>query len=162
PRILWVGTDWVVHGLNVSDDGNRVYFADLGSSSSGSGTDGSAGLTILDVSQLQARVKNAKVTVVSHLTWPLVSIPQTPIPVTITTGSPPKPHRFLVEVDEFAKNIQSYDPDGPVVRARTRRDPLRRRQHRVLRGQGDERGVALQTLTALLPRFGRCGLHICC
>ena len=119
PRILWTSQNWVVHGLNVSDDGNRMYFADLGSSASGgSGTDGSAGLTILDVSQVQARAANPQVKVVSHLTWPQVSIPQTPIPVTITSGHPTRPHQFLVEVDEFSRSVFSYNPSDPVGAAR--------------------------------------------
>ena len=118
PLILWTATNWVVHGLNVSDDGTRLYFADLGSSGSSSGTDGSPGLTILDASQVQARRSSPQVSVVSHLTWPQVSIPQTPIPVTITTGAPARPHRFLVEVDEFSKSVFSYNPTDPVGAAR--------------------------------------------
>ena len=77
-----------LHGLNVSDDGNRIYFADIGSQSPTSGTDGSAGLTVLDVSQVQQRVPQSPGRVVSHLTWAHVSIPQTPIPVTITIRQP--------------------------------------------------------------------------
>ena len=118
PSILWVGTDWDVHGLNVSDDGNRLYFADLGHPSGGSSAGDDAGLTILDVSQIQARKSNPQVPVVSHLTWPLVSIPQTPIPVTITSGSPARAHHYLVEVDEFAKKLYPYDPKSPVGAAR--------------------------------------------
>ena len=54
---------------------------------------------------------NPKVTVVSHLSWPEVSIPQTAIPVTING------HRYLVEVDEFARQVSS-DPKQPVGAAR--------------------------------------------
>jgi hypothetical protein len=120
PSIVWSATNWSVHGLNVSPDGNRIYFADLGSTGrfSPSGTDGSAGLTILDVSQVQKRVASPQVKVISHLTWPQVSIPQTPIPVTISTGSPKQPHKFLVEVDEFAKSALSFNADDPVGAAR--------------------------------------------
>src|SRR5437763_1984079 len=118
PSILWLSTNWTVHGLNVSNDGNRIYFADLGSSGSSSSTDGSAGLTVLDVSQIQKRVANPQVKVISHLTWPQVSIPQTPIPVTITTGSPARQHRFLVEVDEYSKSVTSYNPSDAVGAAR--------------------------------------------
>jgi hypothetical protein len=102
PSILWTTTDYSVHGLNVSDDGNRLYFADLGN----------AGLTILDVSQVQQRVPNPSVPVVSHLTWPEVSIPQTDIPVTI--GG----HPYLVEIDEFARGIAAGNPSAPVGAAR--------------------------------------------
>ena len=86
PTPVWISTTHTFHGMNVSDDGNRLYGADLGDS----------GLTILDVSQVQRRVANPSVPVVSHITWPNVSIPQTAIPVTI--GGRP----YLVEIDEYA------------------------------------------------------------
>jgi hypothetical protein len=86
PTPAWISTDFMFHGMNVSDDGNRLYAADLGSDTSG--------LTILDVSQVQQRVPNPQVPVVSHLTWDNVSIPQTAIPITI--GG----HPYLVEIDE--------------------------------------------------------------
>ena len=83
----------------MSDDGKTLYFADLARNGFDNvalaGTD-SRGLTILDVSQIQSRAANPQVTVVSHLTWPQVSTPQTDLPVTIAG------HPYLVEVDEFA------------------------------------------------------------
>jgi hypothetical protein len=121
PVPLFNTTAWSPHGLNVSDDGNRLYIADLGSKGNtlaASGTDGSAGVTILDVSQIQARKASPQVSIISHLTWDNVSIPQTAIPVTITTGTPPSPHRFLVEVDEFSKSTTSYSAADPVGAAR--------------------------------------------
>jgi hypothetical protein len=105
PVPLFVDTRWVGHGLNVSDDGNRLYLADI------AGFDPSAGLTILDVSQVQARVPNPKVPVVSHINWPEVSIPQTNLPVKI--GG----HPYLVEIDEFSRGLSS-DPKMPVGAAR--------------------------------------------
>src|SRR5437764_5683556 len=105
PTILWVGLQWVAHGMNVSDDGNRLYVADIAN------FDPTAGLTILDVSQVQQRKTNPQVRVVSHLSWPEVSIPQTAIPVTIAG------HPYLVEVDEFARQVSS-DPKMPVGAAR--------------------------------------------
>ncbi|MCU1448060.1 MAG: hypothetical protein JWP02_230, partial [Acidimicrobiales bacterium] len=105
PVPIWLGTSWVAHGMNVSDDGNRLYVADIAN------FDPTAGLTILDVTEIQKRVTNPKVTVVSHLSWPEVSIPQTAIPVTING------HRYLVEVDEFARQVSS-DPKQPVGAAR--------------------------------------------
>jgi hypothetical protein len=103
PLPLWTSTDFIVHGLNVSDDGNRLYFADLGSPS---------GLTILDVSQVQRRVANPHVPIVSRLTWDTVSVPQVPIPVRING------HPYLVEVDEFARGVAGSDPKAPVGAAR--------------------------------------------
>ncbi|MGI8610581.1 MAG: LVIVD repeat-containing protein [Candidatus Dormibacteria bacterium] len=72
-----------IHGLSIRDDGNRAYLATR------------AGLIILDTSQVQARVVNPVVPVVSSLTWPTMSTPQITIPVTI------KGHSYLVEIDEF-------------------------------------------------------------
>jgi hypothetical protein len=103
PLPLWTTTDFIVHGLNVSDDGNRLYFADLGTPS---------GVTILDVSQVQQRTPNPQVKIVSRLTWDTVSIPQVPIPVRING------HAFLVEVDEFSRGLAGSDPKSPVGAAR--------------------------------------------
>ena len=72
------------HGLSISNDGNRAYVAGTGS-----------GLHILDTSQVQSRATNAKITEISNLTWPTMSIPQNAIPVTI------KGHPYAVEIDEF-------------------------------------------------------------
>jgi hypothetical protein len=79
----------------------RFYGADTGSDPGRGGTDGSSGLTILDISDIQKRVPNPAIRLVSHLTWKTVRIPQTAIPVTITSGHPARPHKYLVEVDEF-------------------------------------------------------------
>jgi hypothetical protein len=102
PVPIWLGTQWVAHGMNVSDDGNRLYMADIADAGP------NAGLTILDVSQIQKRVPNPQVRVVSHTAWPEVSIPQTDIPVSI--GG----HPYLVEVDEFSR--LNY-PKGPLDRS---------------------------------------------
>ncbi len=72
------------HGLTLSDDGNRAYVAGTGS-----------GLNIVDTSQVQARLPNPTMPLISRLTWPTMSIPQNASPVTI------KGHRYLVEIDEF-------------------------------------------------------------
>jgi hypothetical protein len=79
---LWIG-NYRSHGLNISDDGNRAYVASR------------SGLIILDVSQIQARVKSPQVKVVSTLTWPTMSTPQIATPVTINQ------HPFVIEIDEF-------------------------------------------------------------
>jgi len=95
-----MSTSWTIHGLNVSDSGNRLYAADVGS--------GTKGLLVLDTSQVQARVPNPTVAPVSHLTWPQVSTPQTNLPVTVNG------HRYLVEIDEFGAG----GGNGPVGAAR--------------------------------------------
>jgi len=101
PMPIWIGTQWLGHGLNISDDGNRLYLADIADFSKG------AGLTILDVSQVQQRKQNPQVPVVSHISWPEVSIPQTAIPISI------QGHPYLVEVDEFSR---LNNPSGPFDR----------------------------------------------
>ena len=99
PKFLTLLTAYRSHGLNVSDDGNRLYVAIL----PGSGT---PGLVILDVSDIQKRVANPTVKLISQTTWPDVSIPQVPIPVTISG------HPYLVEVDEYATAGGSPIPSG--------------------------------------------------
>ena len=102
PRVIWTSTKYTVHGLNVSADGNTLYFADLSRS---------RGLTILDVSEIQARKLNPRVRRIGHATWPMVSIPQTAIPVTI--GGRP----YLVEVDEFTHDtIRNFFTNQPFSR----------------------------------------------
>jgi hypothetical protein len=98
PSIVWRSTDYTFHGMNLNATGTRLYGADLGMH----------GLTILDVSQIQRRVANPTAKVVSFTTWPNVSIPQNSNPVTING------HKYLVEFDEYARNVQSYTPDDAV------------------------------------------------
>ena len=102
PSMLWRTEKYRVHGMGVSDDGNRLYATDLVRQ----------GVTILDVSQVQARTPDPQVTEVSGLTWPEASIGQNALPVTI------KGRKYLVEVDEFSRSVFSYDPDSPVGAAR--------------------------------------------
>jgi len=99
PVTLWTG-NYNSHGLSISDDGNRAYVA------------ARSGLIILDVSQVNRRVLNPQVRVVSTLRWDNITIPQTAIPVTI------KGHPYLVEIDEFATDGQgNITGNGDVVGA---------------------------------------------
>jgi len=102
PSIVWRSTAYTFHGMNLDATGNRLYAADLGMH----------GLTILDVSQVQQRVANPVVKLVSFTTWPNVSIPQNSNPITI------KGHKYLLEFDEYARNVASYTPDDAVGAAR--------------------------------------------
>jgi hypothetical protein len=90
PMLLWLSTDYQPHGVSISADGNRLYMAEAGFNASDF-----SGLTVLDISQIQKRVTNPTVPVVSRLTWPTVSTPQNATPFT-RNG-----HKYLMEVDEF-------------------------------------------------------------
>ncbi|MBV8961044.1 MAG: hypothetical protein JO054_07950 [Actinobacteria bacterium] len=90
PKPLKIITDYTGHGLNASDDGNRLYYALLNAGA------GPPGLAILDVSEIQKRVPNPTIKEISRFSWPDISIPQVPLPVTI--GG----HPYLVEIDEYA------------------------------------------------------------
>ncbi|MEA2476143.1 MAG: hypothetical protein QOC87_342 [Actinomycetota bacterium] len=89
PKILWASLDYQPHGVSVSNDGNRLYVAEKALNG------GFIGLTILDVSQIQKRVINPTVPIVSRLTWSNVSTPQNATPFT-QDG-----HKYLLETDEF-------------------------------------------------------------
>jgi hypothetical protein len=85
------------HGLTVSDDGNRAYVAEQGPCAFGQPcvTPDVRGLTILDTSQVQARMPNPQMPVIARLSWHPGSIPQNAIPITIHG------HPYVVEIDEF-------------------------------------------------------------
>jgi hypothetical protein len=111
PVPLWTKTGVYVHGLNVSSSGNKLFYAALGYNGE------TPGLTILNVSQIQSRVTNPQVPVISHITWESVSLPQVPIPVKING------HKYLIEIDEFASDgtgnpLPSADPSAKVGAAR--------------------------------------------
>jgi hypothetical protein len=91
PTVVYFSYDYQPHGVSISDDGNTLFMAEgqLG------GTSGFKGLTVLDVSQVQKRVLNPTVPLVSRLTWPTVGTPQNATPFT-QNG-----HRYVLETDEF-------------------------------------------------------------
>jgi hypothetical protein len=95
PHTLWEGNVYA-HGLNLSDDGNRLYDSDPINGN----------LVILDVSQIQARKPHPAVKEISRLTWNTVSIPQNTDPMTI--GGRP----YLLEFDEFAFRFSAPPPLG--------------------------------------------------
>jgi hypothetical protein len=97
PMVLWSTTDYQPHGVSISEDGNRLYMAEAAFDDASD----FSGLTILDVSEIQARKVNPQVKLVSRLTWPQVSTPQNSTPFT-SHG-----HKYLLETDEFGsgKNI---------------------------------------------------------
>lgn len=94
PIPLWRG-DFTSHGLSISNDGNRAYVS--------AGND--QGVLVLDVSEIQSRVANPRVTELGRITWPNKSIPQNAIPFT-RNGKP-----YLLEIDEFSLDA----PGGSVA-----------------------------------------------
>jgi hypothetical protein len=112
PVLLWTSTDYQSHGLSISNEGDRLYMAEAGFS------DGDFdGLTILDTSEVQKRVFNPSVPLVTRFTWPQVSTPQNATPFTV------KGHEYLLETDEFgsgktigaARIIDIQDEKNPFV-----------------------------------------------
>lgn len=97
PHDLWQGNE-MVHGMTLSDDGNRAYMADPTGRT----------LTILDTSEIQARKPDPQAKEISRLTWKLASIPQNAIPFT-SHG-----HPYVLEFDEYNQSTLHYggDPDN--------------------------------------------------
>jgi hypothetical protein len=89
PTLLWLSYAYSPHGVSISNDGNTLYMAENPYSS------GFNGLTVLDVSQVQKRVLNPQVPIISRLTWSNVSTPQNATPF-VSRG-----HKYLLETDEF-------------------------------------------------------------
>ena len=96
PKVLFTQYGVNYHGVRVSDDGNRLYVANIGNSTTNIA---SGGLRILDVSQIQSRKANPKAPVLSALTWPEGSIPQAAEPFT-RNG-----HQYLLQFDEFSNFV---------------------------------------------------------
>ena len=98
PTFLWASEEYQPHGASVSKDGNRLYIAEA---AFGDGGGDFSGLTVLDVSEVQDRVVNPSVPIVSRLSWPKVSTPQNATPFTLSG------HKYVLETDEFGsgKNI---------------------------------------------------------
>jgi hypothetical protein len=92
PSLLWFSYAYQSHGLSISNDGNTLYMAEAAFNDKNGDF---SGLTVLDVSQVQKRVLNPTVPIISRLTWPEVSTPQNATP--FTRGG----HPYLLETDEF-------------------------------------------------------------
>jgi hypothetical protein len=87
-----------VHGLNISDDGNRAYVAILGQGAANSartpGSPPNNGLLILDTSEVQSRKPDPHLKVISTLVWDDGGGAQHTIQVTIK-GKP-----YVIHADE--------------------------------------------------------------
>lgn len=95
PKRIFNESGHLFHGLRLSDDGNTLYVADLGTFNSNSVLD-NPGLRIYDVSEVQSRQPDPEIRLIGQLTWDDVSIPQVAEPFT-RDG-----HDYLLEVDEFS------------------------------------------------------------
>jgi hypothetical protein len=95
--LLWATSDYQPHGVSISNDGNRLYMAESAFNDEG---EDFTGLTVLDVSEVQKRVLNPTVHLVSRLTWPQLSTPQNATPFRV------KGHKYLLETDEFGSGKQ--------------------------------------------------------
>src|SRR3989441_241209 len=88
----------LTHGLSISDDGNRAYFATLSIPQPSDVTNPNFAVTngvlIADVSEIQARVPNPQVKLISTIVWRDGSVMQHTIPVKID-GKP-----YVIAVDE--------------------------------------------------------------
>jgi len=96
PKRIFTQTGVNYHGLRLADDGRTMYAANIGNDLSGPRFPGE-GLRILDVSQIQDRVADPQVRVLSDLTWPEGSIPQVAEPFTRAGRD------YVLQVDEFAR-----------------------------------------------------------
>lgn len=95
PIMIQPGVNY--HGLRFSPDGDTMYAANIGQPDLGAlDLMGRTGLDILDVSKVHDRVLGATPTVLSKLTWPQASIPQSADP--FTQGG----HDYVLEMDEYA------------------------------------------------------------
>ena len=100
PKLIanWVPGIANVHGLSISDDGNRGYFVSLGSAVIADLTDptktGTNGLLIYDLSEIQARKPNPQVSLIGKVLFKDGSTAQHTITVRIK-GKP-----YIVFVDE--------------------------------------------------------------
>jgi hypothetical protein len=115
PQLLMHSMTIATHGLSVSDDGKRLYLADVTSDRGAMQnyyteiTNGGGGMRIMDATPIQDRVTGTlDLKEIGYVTWPEVTIPQSTIPVTI------KGHRYVIEFDEYDSNTTAYSPDENV------------------------------------------------
>jgi hypothetical protein len=101
PYDLWQG-DIYSHGMSISDDGDTAYVADPINGD----------LVLLNVSQIQNRDPNPKVTEISRMTWTSSTIPQNALPFTS------RGRQYVLEFDEFAFSESKKEPPNTVGGAR--------------------------------------------
>jgi hypothetical protein len=121
PRTVFTGSTGIInHGFGVSEDGNRLYIAEIGNASQISTGQGQGdpqvepnGLKIFDVSDIQARKLAPQIREVGHVYWTDGAIGQHAIPISYA-GRP-----YVVFVDESgqgaARIIDISDETNPRI-----------------------------------------------
>jgi hypothetical protein len=96
PKLLgtYLNTFGRVHGLSLSDDGNRAYFTSIGAGNPDPAVAPANGLIIADVSDIQSRKANPQVRVLGTVFWKDGATAQHTIPVKIAGKS------YVIHVDE--------------------------------------------------------------
>ncbi len=113
PELLFAQYRVNYHGMRLSADGRTLYVANIGNDLSQGRLPGD-GLRVIDVSEIQDRVPNPQIHVLSNLSWREGSIPQVAQP--FTRGG----RDYLLEVDEFSDygfNNGGVRPEDAVVGA---------------------------------------------
>ena len=149
PSLLWAQAGVVYHGMNVSDDGTRLYAANIGQPPTFSG-----GVQIRDITQIRDRKPNPQVPVISTLTWPVHSTPQIPIPLTINK------HKYLLEADEFATPTDDVGADR-IINIDDERQPYVVSNIRLAVNQPENRAAEHNDPGASNNTFGGYSAHYC-
>jgi hypothetical protein len=103
PSVITSSFERGTHDLFVGKDGTRGYFVFTSLAQFGN----SGSLAILDTSQVEARVPDARGTLISETTWPDGSASQYPIPITY------RGRDYLVMTDELGSGSDCMDPEKP-------------------------------------------------
>ena len=88
-RLTTIPVPLVVHGLSLSEDGNRLYLTNINNEQA------TTGMRILDVSEVQARAPVPQIRTVSTIGWSDGQTGQMTIPISV------KGHPYVVHVDEL-------------------------------------------------------------
>jgi hypothetical protein len=111
PQVLFEQRDVNYHGLRLTANGKILYAANIGNDLS-EGVLPGEGLRIFDASQIQKRVPDPELPILSNLVWDEGSIPQVAEPFVRRN------HHYVLQVDEFARVGANDHSRAPVGAAR--------------------------------------------
>ena len=111
PQVLFEQDNVNYHGLRLTANGKILYAANIGNDLSEGRLPGE-GLRIFDVSEIQARVNDPEIKILSNLLWDEGSIPQVAEPF-VRRG-----RHYVLQVDEFAAVGANDHSRAPVGAAR--------------------------------------------